>query len=608
MPSLCLHPRIGDDAGGPDAGSDRPADLGPAALAASVLAGQTAPPAWAGPAWLEALPLPAAVGHDFRCTRVSTNRALRDLLKIPDRPASDDEARRGRELYDGPLCRAALGERVDAEPLHVRTPDGRELRLLVSAVPVSPDGRPRGRNGKNKAGGAVAFYVDQTREAAVADELARSRDELRRALDEARAAAGTKDRFLAMISHELRTPLTPALVTLTNLQRDLEGQPGTERIRRELEIVRQGIELEARIVDDLLDLTKLARGKLKISARPVDLAAIVREVADLARPDVERSGLVLSVEVDAGRSRVVGDPARLRQVLWNLLTNATKFNRKGGRIDVRCFNPSPDLIRVDVADTGVGIDPEEIPSLFLAFEQMEHRTINRYGGLGLGLTISKGLLHLQGGRMHVRSEGVGWGAVFGLEFPLADESAVAVEPAKPEAEQRFRGTVGSSRPVDVPREVAFAQRVSADVAEPDRDAGGPGPLEILLVDDHAETLRAMTRLLGRLGHRVTAAEDLSGAESAIDRRRGRGEGRDGPFDLLVSDIGLPDGSGLDVPPMLEQAWPDDDVPSIALSGYGMARDLEASRLAGFAVHLVKPVSLEQLQQTIARVMDRARRA
>ena len=293
--------------------------------------------------------------------------------------------------------------------------------------------------------------------------------------------------------------------------------------------------------------------------RPLDFNATVAQTTDLARPEIESAGLSLDVRLDAADARVVGDPDRLQQAVWNLLTNATKFNRRGGRIDVVSSNPTPETVRLDVVDTGIGIDPAEMESLFTAFDQLENRGVNRFGGLGLALTISKGLLNLQGGRLFAESQGHGCGSLFGIEFPLA----------------------------------------SADSDEPGHDAAPaesePPSLDILLVDDHAETLRAMRRLLQRLGHRVTAAASVTEAREAIRARGGR------PFELLVSDIGLPDGSGLEIPPMLRAAFPEASTATIALSGFGMSRDLDASRDAGFDVHLVKPVSLDQLQSVIARV-------
>ena len=405
------------------------------------------------------------------------------------------------------------------------------------------------------------------------------RDALRQEVAQAHAASDAKDRFLAMISHELRTPLTPALVTLTNLRRDVPSGPQGEAIRHDLDVVRRCIELEARIIDDLLDLTRVAQGELKVHVRPLDLNVVAAETAELARPAAEAGGLTLDVRLDAADANVTADPDRLRQVLWNLLSNATKFNRPGGRIELQSCNPEPGLVRVAVRDTGFGIDAAELPSLFTAFEQLDHRQVNRFGGLGLGLTINKGLLKLQGGKLWAESAGRGQGSRFVIDFPT--DSATA--PNQPEP------AVGATPAHNGPRGIL-----------PPAATAEPSPLDILLVDDHAETLTAMRRLLSRLGHRVTPAASVAEAREALADREDR------PFDLLVSDIGLPDGSGLEVPPMLEDLWPERRVPSIALSGFGMSRDLDASRDAGFAVHLVKPVSLDQLQAVIARVIAAGR--
>ena len=526
----------------------------------------------AAAALVDLLPMAAAVAEDARCNRVRVNAAMRGLFGLAEARPEPSVA---PEVF-APLCRAAWGEppAEGQEWLNVPPESKHPVRVRVWSLPL--------RDAAGTVRGAIAFYSDQAGDRDVAEQLDRSRDELRRALHEVRAASGTKDRFLAMISHELRTPLTPALVTLTDVIRELGGRAGgkgaangvgggeaaaaSSGLRRDLETVRRGIELEARLIDDLLDLTRLARGRLKLSLRPLDFHAVVAETTDLARPEVEAAGLSLDVRLGAADARIVGDPDRLRQVVWNLLTNATKFNRRGGRIDVASSNPTPGTVRLDVVDTGIGIDPEEIPALFLAFEQMEHRGVNRFGGLGLALTISKGLLNLQGGRLFAESEGRGRGALFGIEFPLADPAPGA----PPQG-----GEADAERPAE------------------------PPPLDILLVDDHAETLRAMRRLLQRLGHRVTPASGVAEARRVTRDRAAAGRP---PFGLLVSDIGLPDGSGLEIPAMLRETWPSAGVPSIALSGFGMSRDLDASREAGFDVHLVKPVSLDQLQNMIARVV------
>jgi CheY-like chemotaxis protein len=253
---------------------------------------------------------------------------------------------------------------------------------------------------------------------------------------------------------------------------------------------------------------------------------------------------------------VNADSARLHQVLWNLLKNAIKFTPHGGRISVRTLNPAPDRLTIEVRDTGVGIDPRVLPEIFDSFNQGQHAENRAFGGLGLGLAISKAVVDLHGGAIRADSEGVGRGACFTLEFPAVARN----EPA-------LRG--------------AHAQAVHS---------GGfarTGALRVLLVDDHADTLAILRRLLEQSGHLVTPANTVADAVRAAEE--------DG-FDLLISDIGLPDGTGLDIVRAARARHP--TLPAIALTGFGMEQDIRNSEEAGFMIHLTKPVDLQSLGSAI----------
>jgi signal transduction histidine kinase/CheY-like chemotaxis protein len=381
-------------------------------------------------------------------------------------------------------------------------------------------------------------------------EQRRAEEELQRAKDEAERANREKDRFLAVLSHELRTPLTPVLTTVQTLEYDA-SLPG--ETREALRVVRRNVELEARLIDDLLDLTRIARGKLALSREPVDAHEKLRHVVQIC--DAERRGkqIELRLEMLADKHWVASDPARIQQVFWNLLKNAVKFTNSGGCVTVRTSNRDDGSLRVDVIDTGVGIEPAILGRIFDAFEQGDQRVTRAFGGLGLGLAISKRLVDLHGGRIAAYSDGPGSGATFTVELP-----SVAAPP---------------------PQETMI-----------DRPARPQPKLSILLVEDHPDTALALARLLRGFGWQVRVAETVADAIAAADAEH---------FDLLISDIGLPDGNGLDLMRQLRAKRP---VRGICLSGFGMEEDVRNSRDAGFIEHLTKPVNVAQLRRAIDRAV------
>jgi signal transduction histidine kinase/ActR/RegA family two-component response regulator len=385
---------------------------------------------------------------------------------------------------------------------------------------------------------------------------------------EARAQAETanraKDRFMATLSHELRTPLTPVLAVLSRLERaGPEAVPAA--VRSGLATIRRNVELEARLIDDLLDLTRISQGKLELRRGSADL----RQVLDHAVEASARPGPQVVTEIDEGDLRLWADAPRLTQVFWNLLSNARKFTPPEGTVRVRAWRDGTDLV-AQVSDTGMGIEPELLPHVFDAFQQGRRNDVRRFGGLGLGLAISKTLVELHGGSLTVESEGKGRGSTFTIRLP-------------------------SGRPASLPE-----PSLEAAPEEPIPEVAGTRtekPLHILLVEDHLDTAEAMADLLRATGHQVTVAgsvsEGMTLADAAVQGRR-----RDDRIDLVLSDIGLPDGSGLDLMSELSRRY---GLRGIALTGYGMEDDVARSREAGFARHLTKPVNLEQLETAIRQV-------
>jgi PAS domain S-box-containing protein len=405
----------------------------------------------------------------------------------------------------------------------------------------------------------IPLVEDLARRAGMAVDNARLYREARQAREEAEAANRAKDRFLAVLSHELRTPLTPVLAEVSAV---LEDPSTPESVRPLLEMTRRNVELEARLIDDLLDLNRIIQGKLRLDRKVVDAHALILEALDICRVGIEAARLRVELDLRAENHHVEADAARFHQVAWNLIKNAVKFTPPGGFIAIRTLNDGGKLV-VEVSDTGVGIEAEVLSRIFDAFEQGDQSVTQRFGGLGLGLAIGRSLAEAHGGRLRAESPGVGQGATFTLELPAIES------PSQP--------------------------LIAAPPAPATAEAGTSGPLRILLVEDNLDTLRVLERLLKRNGHDVAAADGVLAA-------RRLAEGRE--FDLLISDLGLADGSGLELIRQLAASRPS-PIPGIALSGYGMDEDVRRSQEAGFLEHLIKPVDFPSLEAAIRRVATSA---
>ena len=394
--------------------------------------------------------------------------------------------------------------------------------------------------------------------------LAAAKISAERAKNLAESASKAKDHFLAVLSHELRTPLAPVLATVSMLQRSLrEETPGqfVDDMNQSLEMIHRNVEMEARLIDDLLDVTRIERGKVELHKQPLEVGTIIQHAVEVCRPDIEARNLHLAMDLKDGTCLVHADASRLQQVFWNLLKNAIKFTPEAGRLEVLCHQDGQDHVTVVVKDNGAGIDPEAMPRIFNAFEQAGRQITRQFGGLGLGLTISKAMVELHDGTIKVHSDGPGKGSTFTVRLPLLPRGS----------------TVSSHVPAKHP------PRANPKVSS----------LRILLVEDHADTARIMRRLLLAEGHQVDTASDVaSGLKLARENR----------FDLLLSDLGLPDGSGLDLIQALRAAQI--NLPAIALSGYGQEQDIRLSLDAGFTAHLTKPVTLPNLVSAIARVVGK----
>jgi PAS domain S-box-containing protein len=485
------------------------------------------------------------IRHDY--TRgYPSNVGTYDLELFGSRAASDQRAGRtlvirdvDRELAeeDGAVMFNAIGiKAIICCPL---IKGGR----LAAMMAVSQD-TPR-----DWTAGEISLVKDVVDRSWAFIERARADREQRLARDAAEAASRAKDQFLAVLSHELRTPLTPVVMTMSALENDAELPA---RLRDDVSMIRRNIALESKLIDDLLDLSRVTSGKLRLNIHPTDLHDLARHVVESCRSDAQEKNLRLTLDLAATHSWVRGDPARLQQVLWNLLRNAIKFTPAGRGITVRTSDAAGgEQVRLQVIDEGVGIAPKVLPKIFDAFEQGDPQVGRSFGGLGLGLAIAKMVAELHGGRLWAESPGPGQGATFTLEL--------------------HTGT-----PDRRPR--------AGENGMPAASAAG---VRILLVEDHPDTARTMRRLLSASGFNVTTAGSVADGLRLATQEQ---------FDLLVSDIGLPDGTGYD---LMEQIRATRRLPGIALSGYGMEDDIRRSLDAGFAMHLTKPVDIQLLEQAIS---------
>jgi PAS domain S-box-containing protein len=375
-------------------------------------------------------------------------------------------------------------------------------------------------------------------------------DQARRTLEELARASRAKDDFLATLSHELRTPLTPVLMTAAALEHDPTLSPD---LRGQLGMMRRNIELEARLIDDLLDLTRINNGKLRIAPIATDVHKLLEETREIVRDDGVQKAVRFVFQLKATQHHAMGDPTRLQQVFWNIFKNAFKFTAPDGCVTVTTSNDAAGKMVVTIADTGIGIRAEVLPQIFNAFEQGEISFQHRFGGLGLGLAISKAIVELHGGEIHAESPGVGHGSTFTVTLTT----------------------------VEAPRDGALDLRETPAL---DRS------LRLLVVEDHEATLAVLTRLLQARGHKVTAASSV---------RNGLAAAANGSFDLVISDLGLPDGTGFE---LMQSLRDDYGLTGIALSGYGMDDDLRRSHDAGFRAHLTKPIDFGQLQRALEDLM------
>ncbi len=373
----------------------------------------------------------------------------------------------------------------------------------------------------------------------------------------AEAANAAKDQFLAVLSHELRTPLSPIRLVISNWEMENDIPEG---MKEGLDIIRRNIDLECRLIDDLLDVNRIAKGKVELRVSQLNLHEQISHALQIVDLDANGRQIKLKQELHAEHAEINGDAARIQQILWNLLSNAIKFTPSEGTVTIRTYHQDANTIHVEISDTGIGISADKIDSIFNAFEQGGIQVTRQFGGLGLGLAISQTLASLHNGSLSVESMGLGKGATFRLVLPLTDRLTNGLSPSQNGLDDKQQHPTGLQK-----------------------------SLQILLVEDHQVSARLLEKLLSSVGHHVHTAFNV---QSAVKSWKSQS------FDLLISDLGLPDGTGYELLVQLQSLG---DVRAIALTGFGMQDEVARSLEAGFVAHVTKPVQFSDFIQIINQI-------
>jgi PAS domain S-box-containing protein len=459
-----------------------------------------------------------------------------------DRQAEEDDI----------IGRIRRGERVHHFQTVRRAKDGHLVDVSLTVSPV------RDRSGNVVGASKIARDItDQKRAVAERERLLEAE---RAARAESERASRVKDDFVAMVSHELRTPLN-AILGWTQLMTRARNDQAL--VARGLDVVARNTRLQAQLISDLLDISRIVAGKLQLDTRSVDLRSIVAQAVETIDGDARAKGVeIVQALDDAGTALVAGDAARLQQIVWNLLANAVKFTPSGGRVVVSLRFTGP-AASIEVTDNGAGIRPDVLPYIFDRFHQADVSITRRFGGLGLGLAIVKHLVDLHGGDVQATSDGEGAGATFTVTLP----------------------TVG-----EVPGQERRRNRTDREDPVVELDA-----IRLLVVEDEADTLEFLRQLLTTHGATVLTAASAPEALSLV---------REGKPDLLISDIGLPEIDGYDlIQRVRREPSPARDIPAIALTAYARIEDRTRALRAGYQAHLAKPVEPSELIAMIASFVE-----
>jgi PAS domain S-box-containing protein len=454
------------------------------------------------------------------------------------------------------------GQRVDHfETVRVHK-DGRLLDVSVTISPVKD------------ASGRVIGVSKVARDITSIKRVLREREDLlereKAARVEAERIGRMKDEFLATLSHELRTPLNAILGWASILRSN--GTSAPEDLQQGLETIERNARAQSQLIEELLDMSRIMNGKLRLEVQPVDLPAVVSEAIESFRPAAQAKGIRLTKVIDPRGGPITGDPNRLQQVLWNLLSNSVKFTPRGGRIQVSLRRVNSHT-EVTVADSGQGISTDFLPHLFTRFSQAETSEARRHGGLGLGLALVKSLVELHGGTVKASSLGVNQGATFTVSLPL---------------------TVLHPERDDAPLTPAPSSS-SGSIACPDLDG-----FRVLVVDDEPDARTLIRHILTRCGAAVTTAASASEGLEAVRKLHP---------DMVLSDIGMPGEDGYEFLLKLRQLSDAEggDTPAVALTAFARSEDRRRALMAGFQMHLPKPVEPAELLAVAANIFAASRR-
>jgi PAS domain S-box-containing protein len=464
------------------------------------------------------------------------------------------------------LSRIRRGERFDHfETIRVAK-DGRQLNVSITVSPIKDS------TGHVVGASKVARDITERKKAEERAEAAdrermRLLDSEREARSQAERASRLKDEFLATLGHELRTPLN-AVLGWANILRI--GKLQEEELNHGLDIIERNARVQAQIIEDLLDMSRIISGKVRLDVQRIELPALLSESIETLRATAEAKGVRLQAEMDPFVGSISGDPNRLQQVFWNLIHNAIKFTPEGGKVQV-VLKRLKSHAMVSIIDTGEGIAPDFLPYIFDRFQQGDASTTRRHGGLGLGLSIVKQLVELHGGNVSVKSGGIEQGATFTVRLPL---SAVYTQPDK--ERPYLRGALGESRPLP---EVSLAD------------------VHVLVVDDEPDARELVKRLLEMAGASVSMAASVSEAMECILARRPN---------VLVCDLAMPGEDGYSLIRWLRvlEGSQESGLPALALSAYARSEDRTKAIRSGFQNHLAKPVEPAELLAVVSSLAGR----
>jgi PAS domain S-box-containing protein len=439
--------------------------------------------------------------------------------------------------------------------------EGRRLDISVTISPVKdPTGRIIGVSKVARDITSIKRVLLEREELLKRETSARS---------EAERISYMKDEFLATLSHELRTPLNAILGWATILRGD--GTRTPEEFEQGLEVIERNARSQAQLIEELLDMSRVINGKLRLDVQPVDLQVIISEAIESVRPAAEGKGIRLIKVLDPKGAPIIGDPNRLQQVLWNLLTNAIKFTPQGGRVQIFLHRVNAH-VEISVVDSGQGVSPEFLPHLFTRFSQADTSIARQHGGLGLGLALVKSIVELHGGTVNASSPGPGQGAKFVVNLPQTAVHRKDVEPI-----------------------LTLAPSTAAEGTRPDLRG-----FHVLVIDDEPDTRMVIQRILIKSNATVTTAASAAEGLDAVKQHRP---------DMILSDIGMPVEDGYQFLAKLRHLSDAEggDTPAVALTAFALSEDRRRALMAGFQMHLPKPVEAAELLAIASNLCTASRR-